>query len=76
MSGLFLLFLKLQLNSTKCTLLMISQGLLYRWTAHSGGKKGTMSAEGGPTWDQNYTQGVDFLDQALYNEGSNFILVH
>ena len=55
---------------------MISQGLLYRWTAHSGGKKGTMSAEGGPTWDQNYTQGVDFLDQALYNEGSNFILVH
>ena len=25
-------------------------------------KIGTMSAEGGPTQDQNYTPGMDFLD--------------
>ena len=37
-------------------------------------KIGTLSAEGGPTRDQNYTQGVDFLDQDLNNETSNFIL--
>jgi hypothetical protein len=64
---------------------MCNQGLLYKWTAHSAAKIGTMSAEGGPTRDSNYTLGVDFLDhdffiiqknshQDLYNEGSNFIL--
>ena len=28
-------------------------------------KIGTMSAEGGPTWDPNYNPGVDFLDHDL-----------
>ena len=27
----------------------------------------TMPAEGGPTWDPNYTPGVDFLDHDFYN---------
>ena len=44
----------------------------------------TMPAEGGPTWDPNYTPGVDFWTMLFYNlkkfilglsnEGSNFIL--
>ena len=47
-------------------------------------KIGTMSAEGGPTLDPNYTPGVDFWTKIFYNpknsgqdlsnEGSNFIL--